>query len=229
MKQCPACHRTYAEETTFCLDDGSTLVTAEPGAYDAPPTAQIPDPRATGQPMPPYSTPQPYYNQPRPMGFKLTNRILGLAGGALLLIGNFLPIISIFGLINFSLFTFVQGSLPSGPRAMPDPNGVLTTLRIAGIVMLLLSAGAVLLAWKNMLKPLIAIGAVSLGALVFTFIKLQSLFSEVPAEVRMVIGIGWGFFVMVAAAVLLIVAGVKKEKDQAVGGSWNSSPPVNYP
>lgn len=227
MKRCPACQRTYAEDTmTFCLDDGTPLLSAEPGSFEAPPTLQIPAPRLTNQPAQPF--PPAAYNQPSGTGFKLSNRILGMSGAVLLLLGTLMPIISILGLLNFSLFTFIQG-VPTGPGAMPGATGVLTLLRIVGIVILLLGAGSLVLAWKNQLKALIATGIITLGILVVIFIKLQSLFSDVPAEFRAAVGIGWGFFAMVIAAILLIIAGVKKDKKQTFGTDWNSNPPpMNY-
>jgi len=38
MKTCPACHSTYEDTQNFCLNDGSTLVSASPGA----PASQLP-------------------------------------------------------------------------------------------------------------------------------------------------------------------------------------------
>lgn len=47
MKQCPTCHRTYADETlTYCLADGSLLS----APYDPEATQRIPIPRATNPP-----------------------------------------------------------------------------------------------------------------------------------------------------------------------------------
>jgi hypothetical protein len=49
MKRCPACHRTYADDTlSFCLDDGSPLFTEGAGASsDMAATIIMPDPRVT--------------------------------------------------------------------------------------------------------------------------------------------------------------------------------------
>ena len=65
-----------------------------------------------------------------------------------------------------------------------DFAGTITLFRILGIVILLLGLGALLLALKNQLKPLIGIGIAVLAALVFIFIKLQALLSTAPAEAR---------------------------------------------
>ena len=236
MKRCPACQRTYAEDNiTFCLDDGTTLLSAEAGAADSPPTLRIPEPRVTDQPLPPFQpAPPPYtqplYNQPRPAGFKFNSRILGMSGAGLLILGIFMPIISVFGLLTFSFFTFIQGMPLGGHGMSSDTAGVevLFLLRILGILLLLTGIASLLLAWKNQLKALIATGILSLGLLTFTFIKLQALLSTAPPEVRMMVGVGWGFFVMVAAAIIMIVAGVRKDKQPTAGTDWNNNPPVNY-
>ncbi|HKC62792.1 MAG TPA: hypothetical protein VKB86_04110 [Pyrinomonadaceae bacterium] len=237
MKRCPACQRTYPDDSmTFCLDDGTPLLNVEPGTFDAPPTLRIPEPRVTEQPAQPYATPpMPPYTQPSGAGFKLTNKVLGISGASLLILGVFMPIISVLGLVTFSLFTFIQGGFPTGPTARSagmagDFVDAIMIFRIFGIVILLLGVGALLLALKNRLKPLLAIGIAMLAALVFIFIKLQMLLSTAPAEARAFIGIGWGFFAMVAAAVILIVAGVRKEKNLPSSAGWSSNPPpTNYP
>ena len=162
MKQCPTCQRTYAEDNmTFCLDDGTPLSNVEASAFDGPQTLRMPEPRVTDQPAQPFAppSPQPFYTQPRAAaGFKFTNRMLGISGAALLLLGTLMPLITVMGLLNFSLFTFIQG-VPTGPASMSNAANVLVLLRIAGLLVLLLSAGSLLLAWKNQLKPLIATGA----------------------------------------------------------------------
>ena len=235
MKRCPACNRTYPDDAqNFCLDDGTPLLNVEPGTFDAPPTLRIPEPRVTDQPVQPFMPPPsaPPYTQPSGTGFKITNKVLGISGASLLIAGIFMPIISVLGLLTFSLFTFIQGGFPTGPSAAMagDFAGTITLFRILGIVILLLGLGALLLALKNQLKPLIGIGIAVLAALVFIFIKLQALLSTAPAEARAFIGIGWGFFAMVAAAILLIVAGVRKEKNPLSSTDWGSNPPppMNY-
>lgn len=236
MKQCPACQRTYADDSmTFCLDDGTPLLNLGPSAFDPPPTVRIPEPRVTEQPVQPYAPPQSSpYTQPGGPGFKLTNKVLGISGSSLLILSIFMPIISVLGLVTFSLFTFIQGGLPAGPVARGagmagDFADAITIFRILGIVILLLGVGALLLALKNQLKALIGIGVVTLALLIFIFIKLESLLSTAPAEARAFIGIGWGFFAMIIAAIVLIVAGVRREKNPLSSQSWGSNPPTNYP
>jgi hypothetical protein len=73
MKVCPQCQRNYADDAlSFCLDDGSPLVTASaPSSFDPSATVQYPQSRETsppptmmyqpGQP-PPSSTPPPAWS-----------------------------------------------------------------------------------------------------------------------------------------------------------------------
>ncbi|MFZ0750552.1 MAG: hypothetical protein WAM70_14400 [Pyrinomonadaceae bacterium] len=76
MKRCPQCNRTYTDEAlSFCLDDGSPLVSASaPSSFDPSATVQYPQSRETtpqptiafgpGQPPPP--TPPPPQWSPMP-------------------------------------------------------------------------------------------------------------------------------------------------------------------
>ncbi len=73
MKRCPQCNRTYTDDAlSFCLDDGSPLVSASaPSSFDPSATVQFPQSRETtpqptiaygpGQ-MPPSSTPPPAWS-----------------------------------------------------------------------------------------------------------------------------------------------------------------------
>ena len=77
MKRCPQCNRTYTDDAlSFCLDDGSPLVSATaPSSFDPSATVQYPQSRdTTPQPtiaygpgqMPPPSTPPPPQWSPMP-------------------------------------------------------------------------------------------------------------------------------------------------------------------
>ncbi|HEY3104937.1 MAG TPA: hypothetical protein VGJ69_15240 [Pyrinomonadaceae bacterium] len=78
MKRCPQCNRTYTDDAlSFCLDDGSPLVSASaPSSFDPSATVQFPQSRETtpqptiaygpGQ-MPPPSTPPPAWSPMPPM------------------------------------------------------------------------------------------------------------------------------------------------------------------
>src|SRR5689334_4860855 len=78
MKRCPQCNRTYTDDAlSFCLDDGSPLVSASaPSSFDPSATIQYPQPRETtpqptiaygpGQ-MPPPSSPPPQWSPMPPI------------------------------------------------------------------------------------------------------------------------------------------------------------------
>ena len=78
MKRCPQCNRTYTDDAlSFCLDDGSPLVSASaPSSFDPSATVQFPQSRETepqptiaygpGQ-MPPSATPPPQWSPMPPM------------------------------------------------------------------------------------------------------------------------------------------------------------------
>jgi hypothetical protein len=72
MKRCPQCNRTYSDDAlSFCLDDGSPLVSATaPSSFDPSATVQYPQGRETSPPptiaYPGASTPPPPGSQPPP-------------------------------------------------------------------------------------------------------------------------------------------------------------------
>jgi hypothetical protein len=76
MKHCPSCQRTYADDSlTFCLEDGTALLSASSGSTDPAATLIMSDPRATSparaetyRPQPPPMRPAqpPPYNRPQP-------------------------------------------------------------------------------------------------------------------------------------------------------------------
>lgn len=60
MKRCPACQRTYVDDTlAYCLEDGSLLSSDSFGSNDLPATLIIPDPRITAPVKPETSRPSP--------------------------------------------------------------------------------------------------------------------------------------------------------------------------
>lgn len=77
MKRCPQCNRTYTDDAlSFCLDDGSPLVSASaPSSFDPSATIQYPQSRETtpqptiayGPGQPPLSTPPPQWSPMPPM------------------------------------------------------------------------------------------------------------------------------------------------------------------
>lgn len=45
VKRCPTCNRTYDQNLSFCLDDGTPLVKVDTAAYDSAPTIASPSPQ----------------------------------------------------------------------------------------------------------------------------------------------------------------------------------------
>jgi hypothetical protein len=155
----------------------------------------------------------------------MNNRILGIIGASLLIFGIFMPIVSVFGLLNFSYFNLIQIA----------PGTFFT-----GIFLLLLGIGSLVLALKNQFKPLIATAVVSLALLAFDFYRVKSGLSEASSaagtgsmgggELKMDLGnavsVGMAFYIMAVGAILLIVSGVMKTTVPAPSaGGWPQQPP----
>ena len=68
MKRCPQCNRTYSDDAlSFCLDDGSPLVTAAaPSSFDPGATVQYPQGRDTSSPQPTIAYPGAAPSMPPP-------------------------------------------------------------------------------------------------------------------------------------------------------------------
>ena len=216
MKRCPTCHRTYTEEhLAFCLDDGTPLMRIESGGFDPMATAVMPEPRITDpSPYPAYGQPPATAGAASGTGIKFDNRNLGFTGAGLVILGFFLPVVSIMGFLGFSYFTLIQFS-PS---------------MLTGAVILVLGLVSLFLVLKNNFKPLVATGILSLLILVFDYIRLKAMIaSNLPAMVGAptssrgefdstmgqaigaVMQLSWGAFIIAAGAVLLIVAGARKQ------------------
>ena len=68
MKRCPACQRTYVDDTlSFCLEDGSALISEQPGSSEMAATVIIPEPRMTAPGKPDAFGPGPTPYQPFPV------------------------------------------------------------------------------------------------------------------------------------------------------------------
>jgi hypothetical protein len=161
----------------------------------------------------------------------MNNRIVGIAGAALLIVGIFLPILNLF-ILTPSFFSIITGSFPPqipGETLPPVFSEGMTLIRIIGVVLLLLGIGSLLLALKNQFKALIGTGLVSLCILVVAYIKVQSFFSDVPPQARALVGVGWGFYVMALGAIALIVAGAMKNPVPVSNSGWGGAPPPYTP
>jgi hypothetical protein len=155
----------------------------------------------------------------------MNNRIMGIIGSALLVIGIFLPIVSIMGLLTFSYFNFIQMA----------PGTFFT-----GILLLLIGLASLALTLTNRFKLLILTGILSLAILVLDFFRIRSGLSEagsaagerggeIGARMAEAMSIGWGFWLMAIAAVILILAGVMKNTAPARAADWTGSAPPPPP
>jgi hypothetical protein len=227
MKRCSTCQRTFADDNlTFCLDDGSPLLRVDTNWADSPATAYIPEPRQTNPQQ------QQVFNQAVNSGIQFNSRTLAIIGASLLIIGVFMPLISFLGLISISYFQLAQFSAAF----------------FTGIVVALIGIASLILALKNQYKPLIAAGILALVILLIDFFRVKSAIAsglpllQLPGArpginpammgqaLQTVIQISWGMFVMIAGAILLIVAGAKKDKALLNSTDWNRNPPppMNY-
>lgn len=152
----------------------------------------------------------------------MNNRLLGIVGSAMLIIGIFLPIISIAGFISVSAFDAI--------RAAPISESY------PGILLLLCGIAGLILALTNRYRALIGPGIISLGILVFTFIKMKSAFANAPEEagefaqqMAQAVSIGWGLYVMAIGAILMIVAGVMKNTVPVMNPGYGAPPPPPPP
>jgi hypothetical protein len=191
---------------------------------------RIPEPRVTDQPQPPYQQPlppTPGYAQASPTtGFKLNNRVLGIAGASLVIVGVIMPLVSLMGLLGFSY------------------------LQIAGMrgefftayLLPLLGGFALFLALKSQYKPLIGIGVAVLAILVIDYLRIKSAVASMPFNfpgtrpgqpidpmagqyLQSMLQISFGFFAIAGGAILLIIAGAMKDKTTESSAGWSANPP----
>ncbi|PYS50165.1 MAG: hypothetical protein DMF68_08130 [Acidobacteria bacterium] len=153
----------------------------------------------------------------------MNNRILGIAGSALLIIGLFFPAVSIMGFLSFSYFNLI--SLAPGPF-------------FTGILLLLLGIASLALALTNRFRLLIVTGVIAIAALAFDFWRFSRGISESAGGGGADAGgdlaasgasIGWGIYVMIIAAIILIVAGAMKSATPVAGPGYGAPPPPPYP
>lgn len=144
MKRCPTCNRTYADDAlSFCLDDGTRLLTDNAGSpsYDPNATVQYTQPRETsggggGEPPPtqiyqpgapvysqqvqPSWTPTPTYPQPAQKKRSALPWVLG--GGALLLVLGGGLIVLIIALASMDSNTNKSNGNNTNDNRTPNTN-----------------------------------------------------------------------------------------------------------
>jgi hypothetical protein len=111
MKRCPACQRTYTDDSlSYCLEDGSTLYSDSSGSADMAATLIIPEPRMTSPAVPdtyrptptpprPFTAPQPAW--PPPAVSPLTPHAAQARPGRGAAVTSLVLAISSFALLGF--------------------------------------------------------------------------------------------------------------------------------
>lgn len=129
MKRCPACQRSYTDDSlSYCLEDGSTLLSATAGSNDMAATLIIPEPRQTAPvnqetyrstqtPSQPFNAPTPAAWPRPPQGAQMPPAALPLPQGRGLAVTSLVFAITAFVLLGFCVIggsTGVEESLIGG-------------------------------------------------------------------------------------------------------------------
>lgn len=119
MKCCPACHRTYEDDSlSYCLEDGSALVTDRSGSSsDLAATLIIPEPRMTAQRAPDTFRPSPTPPQPftapppawPPVGMSQVPTAVPAQQGRGIAIASLCCAIAAFALLGFCIVAGANG------------------------------------------------------------------------------------------------------------------------
>jgi hypothetical protein len=118
MKRCPACQRTYVDDSlSYCLEDGSALVGERSGSSDLAATLIIPDPRATAPVKPDtfrptQPSPQPFTSPPpawRPLGVSPLPAAIPARQGRGVAIASLVCAIAAFVLLGFCIIAGANG------------------------------------------------------------------------------------------------------------------------
>jgi hypothetical protein len=161
----------------------------------------------------------------QPASFKITNRVLGIAGASIVILGIFMPLISFMGFFGFSYLQIAQ---------IRSEFFTAYLIPVLGIIALILSL-------KFNYRPLIAIGIALLLIIIVDYFRIKSAVDDLASTfpgarpgmsrdpmagqfLQSALQISWGFFALVAGAVLLIIAGAKKDNNASTSSTdWNSS------
>ncbi|HEV7377953.1 MAG TPA: hypothetical protein VGN95_24945 [Pyrinomonadaceae bacterium] len=160
----------------------------------------------------------------------MNSRILGIIGAVLVLIGIFLPLASITLFGETHGLTYFDG-LRSG-----DTEGI-----IVSVLLILLGIASIALAALGKSRSLIITGVLTLGVLIFTYIRIKSSMSEGIAEAERAGGaqaatmaseafsMSWGWIVLALGGLALIIAGILKDKTPTPAMNWGAPPPPSPP
>jgi Ca2+/Na+ antiporter len=147
------------------------------------------------------------------------NRILGIIGAVLIIIGLFCPIVSVFG-INISYFDSIKTT--SGPD---------------GFIFLGLGVISLVLALLNKTRLLIATGVLTLGYVALSYFSYKSRMSEamsganseINSQLGTLVQLQWGWAVLVLGGILLLVAGIMKKTGPLPVSTYGAPPPPPPP
>lgn len=145
----------------------------------------------------------------------MNSRVLCIIGSVLILIGLFLPRVSIFG-IDISYFDSIKSA--SGPQ---------------GFIFLGLGVISLILALINKTRFLIATGILTLVYLILAFIDYRSTMNEVTRGISLeltsqlggLIQLRWGLAVLLFGGLLLLVAGIINKSATRPTPTYAAPPP----
>ncbi|HEY0375520.1 MAG TPA: hypothetical protein VGC87_01025 [Pyrinomonadaceae bacterium] len=163
----------------------------------------------------------------------MNNRILGIVGSVLLIVGIFLPVVS---------GPSVNPNATSAADAFGDTvsYSYFSTLTSGGgfslgILCAVLGLVSLALIFTRKYKLLVATGGLALAILALDFFVSRSKLGEIPAEMMTAMGdkapgfvwVGW--LVLALGAILVLLAGIMKNNEPAPGAAWGSAPPPPPP
>jgi hypothetical protein len=147
MKRCPACQRTYTDDSlSYCLEDGSTLFNDSSGSADMAATLIIPEPRMTAPVTPdtyrptqtpprPFTAPQPAW--PPPAVAALPSHAGQVRPGRGAAVASLVLAISSFALLGFC---FVAGAADVESKLIGGAFIFSILLALAGAVLGIVAA-----------------------------------------------------------------------------------------
>jgi hypothetical protein len=154
----------------------------------------------------------------------MDSRILGIVGGVLVLLGIFLPLVTV---------TIGQAGMNQSVSFFDSIKGG----SWEGWVLLLLGIGSIILAVLRQYKFLIVTGVITLGIVVLNYINMKSSLAKAmgsaDAETLERMGVdvstNWlGWLVLIIGSLVLIAAGATG-KNAPVGTAYGAAPPPPPP
>jgi hypothetical protein len=155
----------------------------------------------------------------------MDSRILGIVGAVLVLLGIFLPLVTVsIGQAGMSQSVSFFDSIKGGSWE--------------GWVLLLLGIASIILAVLRKYRFLILTGVLTLGIVVLNYINMRSSLAkamgQADAEMLKRMGVdvstNWlGWLALIIGALILIAAGALGRNAPAPGANWGAAPPPPPP